>query len=61
MTPMLQLKLLRVLQEREIRRVGDERNLPVNVRLITATHRDLKTLIASGEIREEFLLPNSCI
>jgi PAS domain S-box-containing protein len=53
-SPLLQLKLLRVLQEGEIRRVGDERGFKVNVRLLTATNRDLKTLLASGQIREDF-------
>ena len=53
-SPLLQLKLLRVLQEGEIRRVGDERGIKVNVRLITATNRDLKTLLVSGQIREDF-------
>ncbi|MBI1313998.1 PAS domain S-box protein [bacterium] len=53
-SPLLQLKLLRVLQEREIRRVGDEKAMRVNVRLVTATNRDLKELIRSGEFREDF-------
>ena len=54
MSPLLQLKLLRVLQEGEIRRVGDERGIRVNVRLITATNRDMKNLMTSGEMREDF-------
>ena len=53
-SPLLQLKLLRVLQEGEIRRVGDERGIKVNVRLLTATNRDLKALLASGQMREDF-------
>ena len=51
---LLQLKLLRVLQEGEIRRVGDERAIKVNVRLITATNKKLKQILASGEMREDF-------
>lgn len=54
MSPLLQLKLLRVLQEGEIRRVGDDRGIKVNVRLITATNRDLKDLLSSGKLREDF-------
>lgn len=54
MTPLLQLKLLRVLQEREIRRVGDERAIKVDVRLISATNKDLNRLLASGALREDF-------
>ncbi|MEC4675170.1 MAG: sigma-54 dependent transcriptional regulator, partial [Nitrospirota bacterium] len=53
-SPLLQLKLLRVLQEKEIRRVGEEKNIKVNVRLITATNRVIKDQIKSGEMREDF-------
>ena len=53
-SPLLQLKLLRVLQEGEIRGVGDDCGIKVDVRLVTATNRNLKTLLASGEIREDF-------
>ncbi len=51
---LLQLKLLRVLQEGEIRRVGDERAIKINVRLITATNKELKQVLTSGEMREDF-------
>ncbi len=53
-SPLLQLKLLRVLQESEIRRVGDDRGISVDVRLITATNRDLKALMVEGTLREDF-------
>ena len=53
-SPLLQLKLLRVLQEGEIRRVGDDRAIKINVRLITATNRNLQTLMAAGTLREDF-------
>lgn len=53
-TPLLQLKLLRVIQERQIQRVGDERPVHVDVRIVTATNRDLKLLIESGRFREDF-------
>ncbi len=54
MSPVLQVKVLRALQEREIRRVGDDRTTKVNVRLVTATNRDLAALIADGTLREDF-------
>lgn len=53
-SPAIQVKLLRVLQEREVRRVGDERPTKINVRLITATNRDLKQLVKEEKIREDF-------
>jgi PAS domain S-box-containing protein len=53
-SPAVQVKLLRVLQEREIRRIGDNRNRQVDVRVITATNKDLHQLVAAGKIREDF-------
>ena len=49
----LQVKLLRVLQERVIVRVGDTRPEPVDVRVLSATHRDLPTEIRTGRFRED--------
>ena len=53
-SPLLQLKLLRVLQEGEIRRVGDDRAIKINVRLVTATNCNLQTLMTEGTLREDF-------
>ncbi|GAB7195448.1 formate hydrogenlyase transcriptional activator FlhA [Dickeya oryzae] len=49
----LQPKLLRVLQEREIERLGGSKIIPVNVRLIAATNRDLKQMVADREYRSD--------
>jgi two-component system, NtrC family, response regulator len=49
----LQGKLLRFLQERVIERLGGRREIPVDVRIVCATHRDLRTLISEGRFRED--------
>lgn len=49
----LQVKLLRVLQQKEITRVGGNTPIPINVRVIAATHRDLKSLVQEDRFRED--------
>ncbi len=51
--PATQLRLLRVLQEKEIERVGENRPRPVNVRILAATNRDLSELVRRGAFRED--------
>ena len=53
MPPALQVKLLRVLQEKAVRQVGSSQSIPVNVRIISATHRDLEAAMAAGQFRED--------
>ncbi len=53
MAPPLQTKLLRVLQEREVRRVGDNKSVPVNVRVVGATNEVLQTKLKDGSFRED--------
>jgi len=48
-----QVKLLRVLQEKQVRRVGGSRIIPIDVRIITATNKDLKELIKTGIFRQD--------
>jgi two-component system response regulator AtoC len=49
----LQVKLLRVLQDRKIRRLGSSNDIPVPARIISATNRDLETLVREGRFRED--------
>jgi len=52
-SPAVQVKLLRVLQERQFERVGGEDTVTVDVRVVSATHRDMKTEVAAGRFRED--------
>jgi two-component system response regulator HydG len=52
-SPLIQVKLLRVLQEREIERVGESRKRTINIRIITATNKNLAGLVRSGQFRED--------
>jgi len=53
MSPALQAKLLRVLQEREFERVGDAHTIKIDVRVIAATHSDLDRMVADGSFRQD--------
>jgi formate hydrogenlyase transcriptional activator len=53
--PEIQIALLRVLQEREIERVGSNKPIPVDLRVLAATHRDLDALVAEGKFRQDLL------
>ena len=52
-SPFIQLKLLRVLQEREIERVGESRKRKIDIRIIAATNKDLYNLVKNGNFRED--------
>jgi two-component system response regulator PilR (NtrC family) len=49
----MQVKLLRLIQEKTVRPVGEQRETPVDVRILSATHRDLGELVAAGKFRED--------
>jgi len=51
----IQIALLRVLQEREIERVGSDKPIPVDVRVLAATHHDLERLVSEGKFRQDLL------
>jgi formate hydrogenlyase transcriptional activator len=51
----IQIALLRVLQQREIERVGSERPIPIDVRVVAATHQDLNALVSEGKFRQDLL------
>ena len=53
MPPVMQVKLLRVLEERCVVRVGGDQSIPIDIRLIAATHRDLPARIEAGSFRED--------
>jgi len=53
MSPRLQARFLRVIQEKEVVRLGDDRVIPIDTRIIAATNRDLYSLVKKGEFRED--------
>jgi len=55
MAPVLQAKLLGVLEERRYRRVGGVKEMPVDIRVISATHQDLRAMVGDGRFREDLL------
>ncbi|MCQ3935212.1 MAG: sigma-54-dependent Fis family transcriptional regulator, partial [Gammaproteobacteria bacterium] len=49
----MQVKLLRVIQEKTIRPIGQPQEVPIDVRILSATHKDLRALVAAGQFRED--------
>ncbi len=52
-SPLIQVKLLRAIQEREVERVGESKKRKINIRIVTASNRDLYELVKRGEFRED--------
>lgn len=50
----MQARLLRVLEEHEIMRVGDDKVIPIDIRVIAASNRDLKQMVKDGSFRSDF-------
>ncbi len=61
MPPAMQVKLLRVLQEREVRPLGHSRSVPIDVRLVCATNRNLMQEVATGQFREDLFYRVSAV
>jgi DNA-binding NtrC family response regulator len=53
MPPVMQAKLLRVLEERQVERIGGDRSIPVDVRVVVATHRNLDEMVQKGAFRQD--------
>ncbi len=53
LSPYIQIKLLRVLQEREIERIGESKKRKINIRIVSATHQDLQSLVSARKFRED--------
>jgi two-component system response regulator PilR (NtrC family) len=49
----MQVKLLRVIQEKSVRPIGESQEVPLDIRVLSATHRDLRALVAEGRFRED--------
>ena len=56
----MQVKLLRVIQEKTVRPIGEQREAPIDVRILSATHKNLADLVAAGEIPRRPVLPHQC-
>ncbi len=59
--PEMQVALLRVLQERTVNPIGSSKEIPVNIRIITATHKDLLRLVEEGKFRQDLYYQLTCL